>query len=202
MEKDRMKHLWVVALLFASSFAAAQVPNSGNVYFGYTYYNTDLSLNRGSLNGWQGTLEGKVFPMLGIVADLTGHYGSLDYNILCPVGPGPCLPVSSNAHVYEAMFGPRVSFPVGRLRPFAEFEVGVAHATTGSDGFGTDTSFATALGGGVDSPPVPSSCVAPRRRLRPHRPLPHHARKFPLLHRDCIALLSGGSAQVKRDSAG
>lgn len=150
MEKDRMKHLWVVALLFASSFAAAQVPNSGNVYFGYTYYNTDLSLNRGSLNGWQGTLEGKVFPMLGIVADLTGHYGSLDYNILCPVGPGPCLPVSSNAHVYEAMFGPRVSFPVGRLRPFAEFEVGVAHATTGSDGFGTDTSFATALGGGVD----------------------------------------------------
>lgn len=152
MEKNRMKHLWVVALLLASSFAAAQVPSSGNVYFGYTYYNTDLSLNRGSLNGWQGTLEGKVFPMLGIVADLTGHYGSLNFNILCPPipEPPPCGPVSSNAHVYEAMFGPRVSVPIGRFRPFAEFEVGVAHATTGNAGLGTDTSFATALGGGVD----------------------------------------------------
>ena len=58
--------------------------------------------------------------------------------------------VSSNAHVYEAMFGPRLSVPIGRLRPFAEFEVGVAHATTGNAGLGTDTSFATALGGGVD----------------------------------------------------
>ncbi|MFZ0734160.1 MAG: outer membrane beta-barrel protein [Candidatus Sulfotelmatobacter sp.] len=145
-----MKHFWIVAMLFVSSFAAAQVPSSGNVYFGYTYYNTDLSLNRGSLNGWQGTLEGKVFPMLGIVADLTGHYGTLSFNILCPPGPGSCGPVRSNSHVYEAMFGPRVSFPVGRFRPFAEFEVGVAHATTGSAGLGTDTSFATALGGGID----------------------------------------------------
>jgi hypothetical protein len=154
MEKDRMKHLWVIALLLASSFAAAQVPSSGNVYFGYTYYNTDLSLNRGSLNGWQGALEGKVFPMLGIVADLTGHYGTLSFNILCPPlpipEPPPCGPVSSNAHVYEAMFGPRVSIPIGRFRPFAEFELGVAHATTGNAGLGTDTSFATALGGGVD----------------------------------------------------
>ena len=146
-----MKHLWIpVLLLFASSLAAAQVPSSGNVYFGYTYYNTDLSLNRGNLNGWQGTLEGKVFPMLGIVADLTGHYGSLNFNLLCPPGPGSCGPLSESAHVYEAMFGPRVSFPVGRFRPFAEFEVGVAHAATPSSVLGTDTSFATALGGGVD----------------------------------------------------
>ena len=120
-----MKHLWIpVLLLFASSLAAAQVPSSGNVYFGYTYYNTDLSLNRGSLNGWQGTLEGKVFPMLGIVADLTGHYGSLNFNLLCPPGPGSCGPLSESAHVYEAMFGPRVSFPVGRFVPSRSLRLG------------------------------------------------------------------------------
>jgi opacity protein-like surface antigen len=55
------------------------------------------------------------------------------------------------------MFGPRVSFPAGKFRPFAEFEVGVGHVTrTGSGvannviGFASDTSYATALGGGLD----------------------------------------------------
>lgn len=58
-----------VAIVIFSSLvagvAAAQVPSAGNVYFGYTYYNTNLSLNRGSLNGWEGSLEGKLFPFLG-----------------------------------------------------------------------------------------------------------------------------------------
>jgi opacity protein-like surface antigen len=120
-----------------SGLATAQIPTAGNVYFGYTYYNTDLSLNRGSLNGWQGTLEGKVFPMLGIVADITGHYGTLDFG-----------GVNASAHVYEAMFGPRVGVPIGKFRPFGEFEIGVGHVNT--HGFGSDTSFATAVGGGLD----------------------------------------------------
>jgi opacity protein-like surface antigen len=132
-------------------FAAAQVPN-GNVYFGYTYYNTDLSLNRGNLNGFQATLEGKLVPVLGIVADITGHYGSLPFPV-CPVVPvggggGPCPAENASAHQYEVMFGPRVSFPVGKFRPFGEFEFGVGHVNT--NGFGSDTSYATALGGGLD----------------------------------------------------
>lgn len=132
-----------------SGFASAQVPTAGNVYFGYTYYNTDLSLNRGSLNGWQGTLEGKMFPMLGIVADITGHYGTLNFPAACPVGLVPCpASISLSAHVYEAMFGPRVGVPIGKFRPFAEFEIGVGHVNT--HGSGSDTSIATALGGGLD----------------------------------------------------
>jgi hypothetical protein len=133
---------------FLSGLAVAQIPPAGNVYFGYTYYNTDLSVNRGSLNGWEGTLEGKLFPSMGIVADITGHYGSLNFPILaCPVSV-PCGPVSASAHVYEAMFGPRFGVPIGKFRPFAEFEFGVGHVNT--NGFGSDTSFATALGAGVD----------------------------------------------------
>lgn len=129
-------------------FAAAQVPTVGNVYFGYTYYNTDLGLNRGSFNGWQGTLEGKLFPMLGVVADITGHYGNVNVPVACPVGAAPCTSASQSAHVYESMFGPRVSIPIGKFRPFGEFEFGVGHVNT--DRAGSDTSFATAVGGGLD----------------------------------------------------
>jgi opacity protein-like surface antigen len=135
---------------FFTGLAAAQVPTSGNVYFGYTYYNTDLSLDRGSLNGWQGTLEGKIFPYVGIVADITGHYGTLNFPTAgsCP-GVGACtLNVNASAHVYEAMFGPRLGIPIGRFRPFAEFEVGVGHVNTNISQ--SDTSFATAVGGGLD----------------------------------------------------
>jgi len=146
----------ILALL--TGVAAAQVPN-GNIYFGYTYYNTDLSLNRGDLNGFQATLEGKIVPMLGFVADFTGHYGSLNFPTFCSLCTAPTT-ASANAHQYEAMFGPRVSFPAGKFRPFAEFEVGVGHVTTNPSGtvaaanlilgFGSDTSYATALGGGLD----------------------------------------------------
>jgi opacity protein-like surface antigen len=146
----------VFGIISMSGLALAQVPN-GNVYFGYTYYNTDLSLNRGNLNGFQGTLEGKLVPFLGIVADITGHYGSLAFPV-CPVQPvgsggGGCATENGNAHQYEVMFGPRVSFPAGKFRPFAEFEVGVGHVNTNSDSnvvFGSATSYATAVGGGLD----------------------------------------------------
>jgi opacity protein-like surface antigen len=153
-----MRHALFVAFVLAvfGGVTAAQVPN-GNVYFGYTYYNTDLSLNRGNLNGFQATLEGKVVPMLGFVADFTGHYGSLNFPVFCSLCTGPTTAIA-NAHQYEAMFGPRVSFPAGKFRPFAEVEVGVGHVTTNASaatgnaiiGFVSDTSYATALGGGLD----------------------------------------------------
>jgi hypothetical protein len=46
------------------------------------------------------------------------------------------------------LFGPRVSVSVGPVRPFAEAMFGAAHINT--NGFGSDTSFATAIGGGLD----------------------------------------------------
>ena len=147
----------LVAVFMVFSFAGlgeAQVPTSGNVFFGYSYYNSALAVNRASLNGWEGSLEGKVFPHVGIVADFSGHYGSQDYPV-CPVfvpvgggGGGGCATASNSTHELNVMFGPRISFSAGRWRPFGQGLFGVAHIS--SNGFGSNNSFAMALGGGVD----------------------------------------------------
>jgi opacity protein-like surface antigen len=143
----------IAAILFALSlFAApalAQVPTSGNVFFGYSYYNTNFSnLGRANLNGWEGSLEGKVLPGVGIVADFSGHYGPQNYispSNQCPIGG---CPSGYNIHAFEGMFGPRFSASLGKFRPFAEFEFGFGHASI--NGAVSDTSFATAAGGGLD----------------------------------------------------
>ncbi len=136
-------------LLFAS-LATAQIPTKGNAFFGYSYYNTDLSsIGRANTNGWEGSLEGKVIPFLGFVADVDGHYGSQNFvGSVCGLS---CVPVGFNADVTEHnyLFGPRVSFSVGKFRPFAEALFGAAHVDV-NNGVGSDTSFATAIGGGLD----------------------------------------------------
>lgn len=143
-----------IALLFCalilSGIASAQVPMSGNVFFGYSYYNTDLSnYNRASTNGWEASLEGKFLPFIGIVADFDAHYGSQAVPVVCPVGFTVC-PANLNSDFTEHnyLFGPRASFSVGKLRPFAEVLIGAGHVHVNNGG--SDTSFATAVGGGLD----------------------------------------------------
>lgn len=137
-----------VVLLFAG-LAIAQVPASGNVFIGYSFENDTSSalnnLSRPNLQGWQGSLEGKVIPWLGIVTDISGRYGSESFLLISPEGP---INVSAHVHQYEALFGPRVSVPIGKITPFGEFMIGLAHI--GSGGFPSNTSFATAVGGGID----------------------------------------------------
>jgi opacity protein-like surface antigen len=143
-----------VASLFWPVAANAQVPTSGNVFFGYSYYNTDLSsIDRANTNGFEASFEGKVIPFLGFVADFDSHYGSQNFPI-CPVVPagtggGGCSSFNANVTEYNFLFGPRVSVSVGKLRPFAEALFGGAHVNV-NNGVGSDTSFATALGGGLD----------------------------------------------------
>jgi opacity protein-like surface antigen len=133
-------------LLFASA-AHAQVPTSGNIFFGYSFYNTDLSsIDRANTNGFEGSLEGKVFPFLGIVADFDGHYGSQNFAQVC--GDSICQ-VNLDVTEHNVLFGPRVSASVGRFRPFAEVLFGVGHVSLNNGG-GSDTSFASAVGGGLD----------------------------------------------------
>lgn len=142
-----------VALLLFTALANAQVPTSGNIFVGYSFENADSSafnlvgVSRPNLNGWEASLEGKVFPAVGIVADFSGHYGSTNIQELPPAG-GP-INVNVTGHEEEVMFGPRFSVPVGKFRPFAEFEFGVGHINT-DNGFGSNTSFAMAFGGGID----------------------------------------------------
>jgi hypothetical protein len=137
----------VFMLFLLAGLATAQIPTAGNVFLGYSYQSAESSAlnivggNRVNMNGWQATLEGKVFPVLGIVADFDGHYGS--QGALAPSGA-----VNVTGHQLDVMFGPRVGFSVGKFRPFGEFEIGVGHMNTNA--LGSDTSFADALGGGID----------------------------------------------------
>ena len=53
--------------------------------------------------------------------------------------------------MHNVLFGPRVSVSVGKVTPFAHALFGVSRISESASGFSdSDTSFATALGGGVD----------------------------------------------------
>jgi len=88
-------------LLLLPTAALAQIPTRGNVFFGYSYGSADFSSNgRTNLNGWNGSLEGKVLPWIGFVVDVSGLYGSQDI----PVSPS----FSADTNVNTVVLGPRV----------------------------------------------------------------------------------------------
>ena len=140
----------VFMLISLAGLAAAQIPTAGNVFVGYSYQSADSTAlnisggNRVNMNGWRASLEGKLFPVLGIVTDFSGHYGSQVVVSTPPFGTSGNV----TGHELDVMFGPRVGVSIGKFRPFGEFEIGVGHMNTNF--FGSDTSFATALGGGLD----------------------------------------------------
>ena len=140
-----MRRLFVFAfvLLLLPTAALAQIPTRGNIFGGYSYGSADLSSNgRTNLNGWNASLEGKVLPWVGFVADFSGLYGSENV---------PVVPTSADASVRSALFGPRVSVSVGKITPFVHALFGASHINVSGSGFSdSDTSFGTALGGGID----------------------------------------------------
>ncbi|MFZ0773811.1 MAG: hypothetical protein WCA49_24890 [Candidatus Sulfotelmatobacter sp.] len=149
----------VIASLMFGAVASAQVPSSGNVFLGYSFENAGSSsfdfsnLGRPTLNGWEASLEGKVFPWVGMVVDFSEHYASQSYQFT----QNGITTTVSNGEEFAVLFGPRVSVSVRRFRPFAEALFGAAHtkasqASSLPDNFvqPIDTSFATALGGGLD----------------------------------------------------
>ncbi len=148
--------------LFVMLFGAlgfCQLPG-GNVFVGYSYLGAEqVSGGHASLNGWNASGEVKVFPFIGLVADFSGHYGSenLPSSIVCN-GIGPCTPLTANANVsqHNFLFGPRVSFSIGKFRPFAHALIGASHLSENNAGLSnSDTSFADALGGGLDYKLIP-----------------------------------------------
>ena len=136
-------------LLLLPTAALAQIPTRGNVFFGYSYGSADFSSNgRTNLNGWNGSLEGKVLPWIGFVVDVSGLYGSQDIPV--PPIPGPST-FSADTNLNSVVLGPRVSVGIGRFTPFAHALFGASHIHESAAGFSdSDTSFASALGGGTD----------------------------------------------------
>jgi hypothetical protein len=125
--------IWLTILVLVGG-AAAQIPTKGDVFFGYSYNHADFnSAGSLNLNGWEGSLTGKVAPWVGIVADISGQYGS-------------------GSSLHNVIFGPRVSFSVGKWTPFVHALIGASHL---SGGGASDTSFSDALGGGLDYRLIP-----------------------------------------------
>ncbi len=157
--------LVVVCVAFASS-AAAQAPKRFAGFFGYSSEadvtfapatSIPISVPTISLNGWNGSFEARLLPFLGVVADVSGHYGSFGATIGCEVIV-VCAPVSGSvdSSLYTYMIGPQVSVTLWRLTPFVHALIGgarIAHhaAATGLNTLTTsDTSFADGIGGGLD----------------------------------------------------
>ena len=136
--------LFVLCLLAAA--AAAQVPTAGYIYFGY-------SLNHGSfdpladdatLHGWEASAEFRMVPHIGLVGDVAQQFGSSFSGIT-----GTDVDMRSEQY----LFGPRASFRIGPVRPYVHFTIGAAHIHEEDRSVGfvdSDTSFAYAIGGGVD----------------------------------------------------
>ncbi|HET7441337.1 MAG TPA: outer membrane beta-barrel protein [Terriglobales bacterium] len=157
----------LAAIFLISTSTFAQIPTKGNIFFGYSYARVNFSgppslpdtgglafSNPANVNGWNGSLEGKVLPFVGIVADLSGHYGSPTVTVECGFVAG-CTPTTEKAttRLYNVLFGPRLSVSVGKFTPFAHVLVGVGHVseTASAPAFShSSTSFADALGGGID----------------------------------------------------
>jgi opacity protein-like surface antigen len=154
-----LKAAGIAAVLFVfAGLASAQIP-SGNIFLGFSYERTNSTALSGSnlvsttfshpnLHGWEASFEGKVLPLVGIVGDVSGHYGSQSFVEVTPNGPQN---INVTGHEQEYLVGPRLSVPVGKFTPFGELMVGVAHIHTGGTAPSpSNTSFAYALGGGLD----------------------------------------------------
>ena len=134
-----------LSVFFILGLAHAQIPG-GNIFLGYSLSQTRPNSPL-TLSGWEGSLEGKFLPWIGIVADFSAGYGTnnLALPILCPISG--CVPRSQSVRRYTYMLGPRVSVPIGKFTPFVHGLFGAAHI---NDQGSTDTSFANAVGGGLD----------------------------------------------------
>ena len=120
----------ITVVAAAPALHAQYIVPRGNAFIGYSY--THLDFGQGvtrNVNGYEMSVEGQVLPFLGLEGDYSGHYGQ------------------SNLHEQNFLFGPHVSARLGRVTPFGHLLFGGAHLS----GINTsETSFAQAIGGGVD----------------------------------------------------
>ncbi len=112
--------------------AAAQ---QTELFAGYSY----LRLSNGTsvnLNGWNVAVERELVGWFGIVADVSGHYGS---------------PSGVSIDTLQALFGPRLKVDAGLVEPFVHVLFGAARGSAGVFGStSSDVALGVAVGGGLD----------------------------------------------------
>jgi len=175
-----MKRLLLLAalLLLAPAIAEAQDETPEiEVFGGYSYLRADEDIHGiddggANLHGWEGSITYNLNDWFGVEADFGGHYGSDESTIIIQPAfdPLPGFPtvgfdfdVDSRQHTF--LFGPRVAARGDRVTPFAHALFGGANlkrelvvtpvtpVPPGINGIAfesSETSFAMAVGGGVD----------------------------------------------------
>jgi hypothetical protein len=146
-----------------SSVCVSKAQDKVEIYGGYSYLRASIQVGQtgplcpggqcppsggpssvaqhANLNGWNFSGQYKFLPFLGAVADFNGTYGTVDG-------------VGTREHTF--LFGPQVSLPA-RVSPFAHALFGVARESqdallgSGFYSLGADTSWAAAIGGGIDA---------------------------------------------------
>lgn len=127
------------------------------IFGGYSLVTGDFTgtfadRNTHILNGWDASADFKMNRFLGLEAELSGFYPSYTF-----AGLGG-LTVKARSLSY--LFGPQVSVPLPKIKPFAHFLIGATHvgypAPSGCAPpectSTSDNSFTFALGGGADFP--------------------------------------------------
>jgi len=125
------KFLVLAALVLCTSLTAKAQDTKAEVFGGYSYMRFNPTGGDVNLNGWNASVDYKLFRGVGIVGDFAGDYGS---------------PGGGSGSVHTYMFGPQFSFPA-RVSPFAHVLFGGAHLNISG---ATDNSFAMGFGGGID----------------------------------------------------
>jgi hypothetical protein len=134
---EKVARFALVFLLFAAP-AAAQGPGRFSLFGGFSYTNYGPVFPnppapippgpRHSLEGWNFSLEGKIVPFLGVVADFSGHYGNETTGVSCLFTiRSSCGFDNQEIHLYAFQLGPQLSLSLGRFAPFAHALAGGAH---------------------------------------------------------------------------
>lgn len=160
-----------LAAFVAGMAVSSQAQDKFEVFGGYSYFRASIretqfspclavcplppgpqvtqTSENANLNGWEFSGRYKFLPFLGVAADFNGTYGKLH-------GAG------TREHTY--LFGPQVSIPF-KISPFAHALFGLAKESqdtiptvcpvtiptcSGFASLGSSTSWASAVGGGVD----------------------------------------------------
>jgi opacity protein-like surface antigen len=136
----RMALLAGLIFLVSLTAHAQDSDNKVEVFGGYSYLRFDNSPSFNQ-NGWEVSGQYKFAPWLGALADFSGDYGK-----------------STNTTYF--LFGPQVSWPA-RVSPFGHVLIGGAHVSSSfteeltppiiQTFTSSDTSFAVAIGGGIDA---------------------------------------------------
>jgi hypothetical protein len=161
------KRIMIASMLFLFFAPVRGNAQRFNGYAGVSYssYGPDLSVLRLSpttpnrLYGWNGSVEVKMKPevrlrpVLGLVGDFSGHYGTETVGSVFFCKDGPFAPCWKNENVsfYTITGGPQVSVSLGRFRPYAHALFGVAlFRDVVQVSPETGESFAQLFGGGID----------------------------------------------------